>query len=65
MSRSWHGEPNLTKEYWGKRPCAGRTPGKQTKRWTHRLERLEAKRFIRKTLLEMDWSYGPRSLPKP
>lgn len=39
----------LDKEYWSRRPTSNRsgsTPGKETKRLTHRLERAAAKREL-------------------
>lgn len=46
MSRTKKKTKAPGKEYWGKRPVSrnhGATPGKISKRLTHRLERLEAK----------------------
>ena len=40
-------------EYWGKRPGTkklGGSPGKDAKKLTHRLERLEGKKVIKKQL---------------
>lgn len=51
MSRTKKKKPAPGKEYWGKRPCSrnhGATPGKVTKKRTHRLERLEKKKVIKK-----------------
>jgi len=42
-------------EYWGRRPIArnhGAIPGRLTKNWTHRLERLEGKKAIKDGLKE-------------
>ena len=47
MSRSKKGSKGPGHEYWSKRPIAnqhGAVPGKWTKKRTHRLERLEAKK---------------------
>lgn len=35
-------------EYWGKRPLSGHSPGKDTKKKTHRIERARAKRLTKK-----------------
>jgi len=49
MSRSNKGKKGPGYEYWSRRPGnkTGGIPGKETKK-THRLERLESKKIIRK-----------------
>jgi hypothetical protein len=49
MSRSAKGSKGPGFEYWGKRPGNGLSPGKATKKITHRLERLKAKEALKKT----------------
>lgn len=53
MSRSHKGSKGPGYEYWSKRPCAGLTPGAETKRMTHKLERLEAKEEISNIIKEI------------
>lgn len=51
MSRSVKSKKAPGHEYWGKRPLSrkhGATPGKFTKKLTHRLERIEGKDKIKK-----------------
>lgn len=51
MSRSKKGSKGPGYEYWSKRPIAnqhGAVPGKETKKRTHRLERIEAKKQIKR-----------------
>lgn len=51
MSRTKKGAKGPGYEYWGKRPIArnhGAVPGRKTKTMTHRLERLEGKKEIKK-----------------
>jgi len=51
MSKTIKGNKPIGYEYWGKRPgTKGRgssPPGKEAKKRTHRLERLESKKIIR------------------
>ena len=47
MSRSRKGSKGSGFEYWGRRPFTGYSPGSDTKRLTHRLERRHASRLIR------------------
>lgn len=47
MSRSIKKKKGPGYEYWGRRPISrnhGAIPGKKTKKWTHRLERIEGKK---------------------
>jgi len=39
MSDTIKGKKGAGFEYWSRRPCCGMTPGKFTKRRTHKLER--------------------------
>lgn len=51
MSRTKKDKKGIGFEYWSKRPMSNRhggIPGKDTKKRTHRLERLEAKKDIKK-----------------
>jgi hypothetical protein len=41
-------------EYWSKRPMSGSPPGRWAKKKTHRLERIEAKKIIKKESEEDD-----------
>ncbi len=53
MSRTKKGKKGVGYEYWGKRPISrnhGAVPGKATKKLTHRLERIEAKKKIKEEL---------------
>lgn len=53
MSRSTKKSKSPGFEYWGKRPLSrnhGANPGKETKKLTHRLERIEGKQQIKKAL---------------
>lgn len=50
MSRSKRGAKGPGYEYWSKRPCVGMNPGAETKRLTHRLERIQGKQEIQKGL---------------
>lgn len=55
MSRTRKGKKGPGSEYWGKRPLSnkhGASPGKATKKLTHRLERLESKEKIKEQLDE-------------
>ncbi len=54
MSRSIKGSKGPGYEYWSKRPMAGMKPGAETKRMTHKLERLEAKDNIQDELTDMN-----------
>lgn len=51
MSRTKKSKKSPGYEYWGKRPISrehGAIPGRYTKTRTHRLERLEGKKEIKK-----------------
>lgn len=51
MSRTKKSEKAPGYEYWGKRPLSrnhGAIPGKATKKLTHKLERIEGKKQIKK-----------------
>ena len=50
MSRTRKGSKGPGYEYWSKRPMAGMNPGAETKRMTHKLERIEAKDQIKEQL---------------
>ncbi len=52
MSRSQKGSKGPGYEYWSRRPMAGMNPGAETKRLTHKLERLEAKDEIKEQIEE-------------
>lgn len=55
MSRTVKGKKGVGYEYWSKRPVSrncGANPGRESKKRTHRLERLEGKKEIRKQLKE-------------
>lgn len=57
MSRTTKSSRPLHKEYWGKRPLSnthGATPGRETKKLTHRLERNEAKEEVKKQVDESE-----------
>lgn len=43
MSRTNKGSKGCGYEYWGRRPGKSTVPGKDTKRFTHRIERQEGK----------------------
>jgi hypothetical protein len=47
MSRTKKGAKGPGYEYWSKRPMAGQSPGKETKKLTHKIERLENKKKTR------------------
>lgn len=46
MSRTKKGAKGAGFEYWSKRPCAGDSPGRETKKRTHRKERIQDKKII-------------------
>jgi hypothetical protein len=48
MSRSKKGKKGAGYEYWGKRPGKLSSPGKEAKKATHRLERLQSKKITKK-----------------
>jgi hypothetical protein len=51
MSRTNKGKRHTGYEYWSKRPISnksGAVPGKETKRRTHRAERRQAKKQVKK-----------------
>jgi len=52
MSKTIRGEKGAGYEYWSSRPYnyGGASPGKKTKKITHRLERAEKKRLIQKEI---------------
>lgn len=53
MSRTKKGKKPPGAEYWGKRPIArnhGANPGPETKKLTHRMERIEGKNQIKREL---------------
>lgn len=52
MSRTRKGSKGPGYEYWSRRPLCGEAPGKKTKRKTHRIERMEAKRVKHQSLEE-------------
>lgn len=55
MSRSRKGDKGCGFEYWGKRPGTKKTggsPGKFSKKYTHRLERIEGKKESENSLME-------------
>jgi copper oxidase (laccase) domain-containing protein len=43
MSKTKKGAKGPGYEYWSKRPCAGDSPGRKTKKITHKKERLANK----------------------
>lgn len=55
MSRTKKGAKGPGYEYWSKRPMAGHSPGKKTKKLTHRKERAQAKETLTKDDLDVDW----------
>ncbi len=48
MSRTKKGSKGPGYEYWSKRPLSGSSPGKETKKKTHRIERARSKKLTRK-----------------
>lgn len=56
MSRTKKGSKRPGFEYWSKRPCSkrqGAVPGRDTKRRTHKLERIEGNSRLGKELKEL------------
>lgn len=50
MSRTKKGAKSCGYEYWSKRPLSGASPGKETKKLTHGIERARSKKDLKKTL---------------
>ena len=50
MARTTKGSKGPGHDYWSRRPMSGSAPGKETKRLTHKLERIEAKDQIKEQL---------------
>ena len=48
MSRSRKKGKSPGNEYWSKRPMSGSPPSKWAKKRTHRLERIESKKIVKK-----------------
>lgn len=47
MSKTKKGSKGPGFEYWSKRPYAGESPGKKTKKRTHKKERLDNKKELK------------------
>ena len=54
MSRTKKGAKGPGYEYWSKRPCAGDSPGRITKKITHKKERMSNKQEVVKRKKNMD-----------
>lgn len=52
MSRTKKSKKGPGYEYWGKRPTPITTPGREAKKLTHKLERIQNKKIIKKELEE-------------
>lgn len=54
MSRTKKGSKGPGHEYWSKRPTPISDPGKDAKKRTHRMERIEKKKLIKKEREDLD-----------
>ncbi len=54
MSRTRKGSKRPGYEYWGRRPCSGWNPGKESKMITRQIERAQEKEGLRDEIKEIE-----------
>ena len=58
MSRTRRGGKGPGYEYWGRRPCSGFNPGKESKTIMHQIERAREKELVNDEIKEMENADG-------
>ena len=61
MSRTRRGSKGPGYEYWGRRPCSGWNPSKETKVIAHQIERAREKELIHEAIKELEEGYADKS----